>query len=125
MSTQRETQFASEIEIASGMVTRVEGILSQRHGLTLDEVRPQVARALRVPVRTVLHLRNQRRKTVTWRLMESLRGLLVEVLQAEIVRLEHEVHVYKQIAGSHRDDRLAAAEAQVVAARRALSEAAR
>jgi hypothetical protein len=124
MVTQRKTHFASDIEVASGMVARVEGILSEREGLTLEEIRPRVARALSVPVRTVLHIRNQRRKTVTSRMMDGLRGLLVDVLQAEIARLEHEVHIHKQIAGSHRDDDLAAVETAVAHARALLERAA-
>jgi hypothetical protein len=128
MVSHGESHFVSglsEVEMASGMVARVEDILSQRDGLSLENARLRVAHTLKVPPRTLLHIRNQRRKTITWRFMEALRAMLIEILQSEIVRLEHELYIQRQIAGSHRSDDLAAAEAQVVEAKKILRAATR
>ena len=52
--------------------------------------------------------------------MNKVRAELVSVLQSEIQRLEHEVHLARQIGSDHRDDMLASAETQLASAREIL-----
>jgi len=128
MVTHERAQFDSagtDVERASEMVTRMENLISFRDKLSLPEVRRPLSRRLRITTGTLLHIRKQRRKSIPAFLMSAIRQELIAVLQSEVARLEHEIHIHRQVAGSHRTDDLALAEAQVVEAKKTLRLAAR
>jgi hypothetical protein len=114
----------TDVEQAGQMLNSMEIILAGRRGLTISEVRPTIARRLQTTVGTLVNIGKQRRKSIPHSLMVAFRRELIIVLQSEIVRLEHEIHIHRQIAGSHRSDVLAQAETQVIAAKKTLQLAA-
>ena len=113
----------SDVEQAGQMLGTMEGILSGRGKLTIAEVRPLIARRLKTTIGTLINIGKQRRKSIPHSLMVAFRRELIAVLQSEIMRLENEIHIQRQIAGSHRTDDLAAAETQVIEAKRILRHA--
>jgi hypothetical protein len=114
----------SDVEQAGQMLQTMEGILADRRGLKLADVRPSIAHSLRTTVGTLVNIKKQRRKTIPHSLMAAFRRQLIIVLQSEIMRLENEILIHKQIAGSHRSDDLALAETQVFEAKKTLRLAA-
>jgi hypothetical protein len=127
MVTQSEGQFdlaTTDVEQAGQMLQAMEGILAGRRGLPVAEVRPSIARKLRTTVGTIVNINKQRRKSIPNFLMRAIRLELIAVLQAEIMRLENEIHIHRQIAGGHRSDVLAQAETQVYEAKKTLRLAA-
>lgn len=112
--------LASDGERASKMVMTLENTVAFREQRNIADVRPMIARRIKTTTGTLLHIRKQRRKIVPSWLMNAIREELVSVLQSEVARLEHEIHIHRQVAGSHRGDHLAEAEAQVVEAKKTL-----
>lgn len=127
MVTQSEGQFdlaTTDVEQAGQMLQTMEGILADRQGLKVSAVRPGIARSLKTTVGTLVNIKKHRRKTIPNSLMAAFRRQLILVLQTEIMRLENEVLLHRQIAGGHRSDTLAEAETHVIQARKALRLAA-
>src|ERR1700730_15399873 len=89
----RVTGPVSDIPVASRMLTLLEDTKARRTGFTVYKTRQKIASALSVPEKTLLHIRNQRRKSVPQFLMYGIRNLLIEALQAEIRSLEHEIAI--------------------------------
>lgn len=114
----------SDVERAGKMLNSMEMILAGRRGLAVAEVRPGIARKLRTTVGTIVNINKHRRKSIPNFLMCAIRQELIAVLQTEIVRLENEIHIHRQIAGSHRGDALSQAETQVIEAKKTLRLAA-
>lgn len=114
----------SDVEQAGQMLSTMEGILGGRQGLTVSEARSSIARRLRTTIGTLVNIGKQRRKSVPHSLMVAFRRELILVLQSEIVRLEHEILLHRQIAGSHRSDALDQAETQIIEAKKTLRLAA-
>lgn len=112
-----------DVPVASRMLTRLENIVARRKGITVQEARVGIARAMRVPHKTLLHIRNQRRKSVQQFLMVGIRERLIEVLQAEIRECEHEIAIHRQIGTHHSENDLLEAEASIAAARNILHAA--
>lgn len=106
---------ATEVEIASGMVVRIENKMANARGFTVEKIRPIVAHSLRVPIGTVLNIRKQRRKTIPASLMDRIIGLLVEVAQEEMLAIEHEIATARQVGFSNRDSALHKARARAAA----------
>jgi hypothetical protein len=113
----------SDVEQAGQMLHTMEGILGRRQGAALADIRPLIARRLRITVGTLVNIAKGRRKSISHALMVAFRAELIGILQSEVIRLEHEIHRHRQIAGGHRSDALAAAEAQIVAAKHTLEAA--
>jgi hypothetical protein len=128
MLIQSEGHFdpgATDVEQAGQMLGTMEMILAGRRHLPIAEVRPSIARRLQTTVGTLVNIGKQRRKSIPHSLMVAFRRELILILQSEIVRLEHEINIHRQIAGSHRSDVLAQAETQVIEAKRTLRLASR
>jgi len=81
------------------------------------------ASKLAVSVKTLRLIRQQRRKTVPHFLMSGIRAVMIEVLQAEIRLLQHEVDIAKQVGLDHREDAFAEAAAAIETARQLLERA--
>jgi hypothetical protein len=106
------------------MLTLAEDTEARRRGFTVEEARKSFARALKVPEKTLLHIRNQRRKSIPSFLMNGIRDVLIGVLQSEIAKLEHEIAIAQQVGLDHREDAFEQAAASIAAARSMLERAA-
>jgi hypothetical protein len=113
----------TDIPAASRMLTLLEDTEARRKGFRVDQIRRRIAGRLSVPEKTLLHIRNQRRKSVPSFLLLGIRNLLIEVLQAEIAKLEHEISVAKQIGMDCREDAFEQAAASIAHARQILEGA--
>lgn len=107
------------------MVRRAEDLEARRRQQTVRDARVGLARRIGVTAATLRNVRKHRRQNIPAWLMAAIRRVLVEVLQAEIRALEHEVHLARQAGLDDREDALAHAAAQIVSARKALMEAVR
>src|ERR1700743_2253561 len=83
----------SDVPVAARMLTLAEDTAADRKGFRVEEVRVGFARKLQVPAKTLLNIRNQRRKSVPSFLMFAIRDLLIETLQTEIAHLEHDIAI--------------------------------
>lgn len=110
----------ADVSHARRMVVRIEDTEAKRRNETLDEVRPAVARKLKASPGTLENIRRFRSKVIPSWLMDRIRSEFVALLLSEIQGLEHEIQLARQTGSNHRDDTLAAAEAQLAAAREIL-----
>jgi hypothetical protein len=113
----------ADIEAAHRFAATLEDAEAKRLGVRRSQARISLARRLRTSPGTLENIRRLRTKIVPAWLMTRIRLELISVLQAEIIRLENEIHIARQIGADHRDDDLQAAEAQVVAAKEILKAA--
>lgn len=113
----------ADVTVANRLAKTLEDAEARRLGLRLKDARVIVARRLGVPPSTLEHIRRLRAKIIPNWLMARIRAEFVAVLQHEIIRLEHEIHLARQAGTDHRDDDLAKAAAQVVTAKAILQEA--
>lgn len=85
-----------------------------------DEARKLLARRLKTSPGTLENIKRLRTKLLPSWLMNRIRAEFVSVLQSEIQRLEHEIHIARQAGMDNRDDAISAAAAQLAAARKIL-----
>lgn len=114
----------SDIPAAARMLALAEDTEANRQGFRVETVRQRFARVLKVPEKTLLHIRNQRRKSIPSFLMSGIRNIMIEVLQAEIVRLQHQIDIARQIGLDDREDDYEQAAASIAFARQLLERAA-
>jgi hypothetical protein len=119
----RVTAFVRDIPHASRMLELAETIRSRQTGLSEGDVRMSFANKLAVSVKTLRLIRAQKRKTVPHFLMAGIRAVMIEVLQAEIRSLQHEIDISRQIGLDHREDAFAEAAAAIDVARKLLERA--
>ena len=119
----RKSSPVSDVPKASRLLTLLEDTEARRKRITVNEARAGIARALRVPVKTLLHIRTQRRKSVQMFLMSGIRDRLIAVLQAEIVESEHQIAICRQIGLDCREDLFEEAAASIAAAKEILERA--
>jgi hypothetical protein len=112
-----------DIPAASRMLTLAEDTEARRRGFTVEEARKGFARALKVPEKTLLHIRNQRRKSIPSFLMNGIRDVLIGVLQSEIAKLENEIAIAQRVGLDHWEDAFEQAAASIAAARSILERA--
>lgn len=110
----------ADIEAVHRLARTLEDAEAKRLGVRIQEARSSLARRLRTSPGTLENIRRLRTKVVPSWLMARIRAEFVSVLQAEILRLEHEIHISQQIGLDHHDDDLQAAQAQIVAAKEIL-----
>lgn len=110
----------SDISTINRFATSLENAEARRLGVNGTEARRRVASRIGVAPGTLENIRRLRTKIVPNWLMNKVRSELIAVLQLEIQRLEHEVHVARQTGLGNRDDALIAAETQLAKARQAL-----
>jgi hypothetical protein len=113
----------SDMATVNRLARAIEDQEARRLGIPVPLARMRVANRIGVAPGTLENLRRMRTKIVPNWLMNRLRAEFVLVLQSEIQRLEHEIHIARQTGADHRDDMLASAEAQLAAARQVFDEA--
>jgi hypothetical protein len=119
----RVTGPVVDIPAASRMLILAEDTEARRKGFRVEEARRTFARRLAVPEKTLLHIRNQRRKSIPSFLMNGIRDVLIEVLKSEIAKLENEIAIAQRVGLDHREDALEQAAASIAAARSILKSA--
>lgn len=113
----------SDVSTVNRYVRSLEKSEARRCGVKESKARVNIASRIGVSPGTLENFRRLRTKIVPSWLMNRIRSELIAVLQSEIQRLEHEVHLARQTGIDHRDDDLQAAEAQVAAAKEILRSA--
>lgn len=119
----RELRFmhaAAYLERARDWTKTLEDREAARSGISLREVRPKVARQIGVSPGTLENVRNGRLKAIAVHIYDRLRGAVIRELEAEIVRLEHELQILRTTGLDARDDEVAAVVASLAKAREAL-----
>lgn len=102
---------------------QVANMLVNRENLrTKDRViaRRNVARAIGVPPGTIENLQRGRLKRIAGWLRDALRARVIRELEAELVRLQHEIAVLKQTGVDPRSDEATAVRADMSAVLEAL-----
>lgn len=110
----------SDVETLNGMTRSLERSEARRLGTGLLQARKNIARRLGITADTIENFRALRAKMVPHWLMNRVRAELVSALQSEVLNLEHEIQLHKQIGTQHTDHALASAAAQLAAAREIL-----
>jgi hypothetical protein len=113
----------SDVATVNRLARVIEDQEARRLGIPVTSARSRVANRIGVAPGTLENLRRLRTKIVPNWLMNRLRVEFIAVLQSEIQRLEHEIHLARQTGADHRDDLLASAETQLAAAREVFEEA--
>ena len=113
----------SDVATVNRLARAIEDREAKRLGVPVTEARSRIANRIGVAPGTLENLRRLRTKIVPNWLMNRIRQEFVLVLQSEIQRLEHEIHIARQIGSNARDDLLASAQAQLEAARAIVDEA--
>lgn len=108
----------TDIQSAAQLLSDIELLDRTRRNVPMGEARTRIARLLHVSPRTLEKIRTSKLKSIPAWLMARMRAELVSILQAEIRRLQHEVHVHQQIGTDHRDVDFAAAQAALAEARK-------
>lgn len=112
-----------DLDQAHKWARTLEDAESRRLGLPVARARGSVARKLGISPGTLENIRRFRAKTIPNWLMARIRAEFVSVLQTEIRTLEHEIHLARQTGMDPRENDLAKAEAQLVAAKEILNGA--
>lgn len=110
----------SDVSTVNHFTRALENAEARRLGIRITKARGNVAKRIGVSPGTLENLRRLRVKVVPNWLMNKIRSELIAVLQLEIQRLEHEVHLARQIGLGHCDDTLIAAETQLAKVREIL-----
>lgn len=98
--------------IASRYLKRAENLYAKQQGKRIEDVRPEVASKLTITPDALAFIRRERRKNVPSWLKDSIVCLFIEVAQAELRAIEHEIEVARQIGLSGSDGRLVKARAR-------------
>jgi hypothetical protein len=95
---------------------------AKRTGRDKIEARKSLARSIGVAPGTIENLMRARLKSVAGWLRDALRARMVRELEAELVRIQHEIAVLIQTGADPRDNALAAARADLSAILAALGD---
>jgi hypothetical protein len=111
----------AEATEAKNLVTTLISYEARRTGNRV-EARTTLARAIGVSPGTIENLMRARLKSVAGWLRDALRARVVRELEAELVRIQHEIAVLVQTGADPRDNALAAARADLSAILTALGQ---
>jgi hypothetical protein len=106
------TAATSDRMVASDYLMRAENLLAGQAQRTVEDNRAHVARVLRISEATCQNIRRGRRKIVPGWLKEKIVGLFIDAAQLELMALEHEIIVARQIGLGNSDSKLLAARAR-------------
>ncbi len=113
----------TDIEMASGILEKLEWLTAKRKGRTVEENRSAIARSLDVSVTAIERIRHKRRKVIPSWVMAGIRAKLIVTLQQEIAELEHEIHIARHVGADVREDAYLQAAAALASARAILEKA--
>lgn len=110
----------TDVDTAQKYARLLENTEARRLGLPVREARESVARRLRSSPGFLQNLRNNRIKRIPSWLMDKLKEVFIAELQTEVQRLQHEIHLARQIGTRASDDEILAAETQIEAVKKIL-----
>ncbi len=108
------------VERARDWSTALEDREAARSGECLPEARRAVASRIKVPAGTLENLRKRRLKAIAVHLYERLRGGVIRELQAEMMRLQHELQILQATGSDPRQNEVAEVAADLAKVRQAL-----
>lgn len=111
----------ADIERAGQDARRLIEMEALRTGATIEIARKRVAAREGIAPSTVDNILRRRVKAVAGWVRDRLRAALIRELQAELMRLEHELSIARLAAESTSDRDVAAAEAALAQAKRLLT----
>lgn len=115
-----EMNAHSDVLTAQALASRLEGIESGRGKLPLADIRKRVARKVAASPGFFENLQRGHIKNVPSWLMRKLRDALVEELQTEVQKLQHEIHLHRQVGEGPDSDAIFAAETRLAEAKKIL-----
>lgn len=115
-----EMNAHTDVATAQALASRLEGIEAGRGRLPLADIRKRVARKVSSSPGFFENLQRGRIKSVPSWLMRKLRDALVEELQTEVQKLQHEIHLARQTGEGPDSDAIFAAEARLAEAKKIL-----
>ena len=110
----------TDVDAAQQFARSLEDREARRLGVSISEARRKVARSISASPGFLENLRRGRIKKIPSWTMQKIREAFIAALQAEVRRLEHEIHLARQTGIDPRDDDLVAAETQIEAAKKIL-----
>jgi len=113
---------ATDAETAGYFARAVEDNVARQLGLRITDARRRAAARMGVSPGTLENLRKGRKKIVPHSVMERIRSVFIAVLNEEIARLEQDIVRARHVGLGHRCHDLAAAEAQLLAAKTLLEK---
>lgn len=117
---QKKMNAHTDVQAAQMLALRLEGIEAGRGKLPLAEIRERVARKVSSSPGFFENLQRGRIKSVPAWLMRKMRDALVEALQTEVQKLQHEIHLARQTGEGPDSDAIFEAEARLVEAKKIL-----
>lgn len=109
-----------DVEVASGIVRRIEDFEASKRDERVEDVRPGVARRLGITAEALRNIRRQRRKTIPAWLMSAILRAWIEALETEIATIEHELGILQTLGADPRSDAFSATRARATALYRLL-----
>lgn len=91
---------------------------AERTGLPLPLACKSVARRMGLPVSSIDNIRRKRVKSVSARVMERIRGAVINKINQEIAALNHELHIAMATADHPADPEILEAQTVLEAAKR-------
>lgn len=110
----------TDVKAAQMLALRLEGIEAGRGKLPLAEIRERVARKVSSSPGFFENLQRGRIKSIPSWLMHKLREAVLDELQTEVQKLQHEIHLAHQIGEGPDSDAIFAAEARLAEAKKIL-----
>lgn len=117
----REVMSAhTDVMQAQALAARLEGIEAGRSRSPLADIRKRVARRVSSSPGFFENLQRGRIKSVPSWLMRKLHDALVEELETEVQKLQHEIHLYRQTGEGPDSGAIFEAEARLAEAKKIL-----
>lgn len=117
---QKEMNAHTDVQAAQALVMRLETIEASRGKLPLAAIRERVARKVSSSPGFFENLQRGRIKSVPSWLMRKMRDALVEALQTEVQKLQHEIHLARQTGEGPDSDAIFEAETKLAEAKKIL-----
>jgi hypothetical protein len=105
----------SDRQVASLYLAKTEDLIARQKKRTVEEVRPVVARSLKITASAADFIRRNRRKVVPSWLKENIVALFIDTAQAELRAIENEIQIARQVGLGNSDGKLIAARARAAA----------
>ena len=117
----RNMNALTDVETAQRYARQIEDREARALGVGAMQARKNTARRIGASPGFLENLRRGRIKSIPSYLMQKIREAMIDELQEEIRRCQHEIDLAKQTGARNSDDEILAAQAQVEAAKKILS----
>jgi hypothetical protein len=110
----------TDVELARRFARQIEEREARAFGVGAGQARINTARRIGASPGFLENLRRGRIKSIPSYLMQKIREAMIDELQEEIARCEHEIALARQTGSRATDNEILAAQAQVEAAKKIL-----